>query len=70
MLFYKEHKQKLSDKFSVSIIRLSTKINKVKEHGVVDFKFLYTSRLSDDYSYPKNIDFEISDFLDIKVEAL
>lgn len=30
-------------------------MNNVKEHGVVDFKSIYTSKLSPDYRYPRNI---------------
>lgn len=70
MLIYEEHEQKSSDKFGVSLIKLASSISTVREHGAVDFKRLYSSKLSDDFKYPKGIVRETIDFMNIKVESI
>ncbi len=70
MLIYNEHKQKASDKFGVEMIKLASRINEVREHGIVDFKHLYSSKLSDNYQYHKSIVREDIDFMNIKIESI
>ncbi len=55
MLHYYEHSQKRSDKVGVWLIKRASLINNVREHGVVDFKGMYTSVLSPDYKFPSSV---------------
>ncbi|MBN2540734.1 MAG: alpha/beta hydrolase [Bacilli bacterium] len=60
----------MSDKFGVWMIKSATKLDSVKERKAVDFKALYSSKLSPDYKYPKSIDFEIISLDGVKVEVI
>jgi len=55
MLYSFEHSQKRSDKVGVWLIKRASLISNVREHGVVDFKGLYTSTLSPNYKYPLSV---------------
>ncbi len=58
MLKYNIYEQSMSDKFGVWMLQKASKLNSVKEHSLVNFKFIYTSKLSENYTYPDNVLFE------------
>lgn len=70
MLILKKYKQKVSDKFGVSIMKRAQKIEAVKKRKDVDFKLLYTSNLSENYKFPKRVVSEMLDINGLKVEAI
>lgn len=70
MLQYQEHDQRASDKLGVKLIKIATKLENVKERGVVNFKGLYSSELSNNYKYPNGIEYEILDVDGLKVETI
>ena len=70
MLIYKEYKQKSSDKFGVKLMTAAQKIEVVRNREDVDFKFIYTSNLSENYSYPRKILFETFEVNGVTVESI
>ncbi len=70
MLTYKEYKQKPSDVIGVNMIKVASKLENVKERGVVNFKGLYSSILSADYKYPHHIEYGIFELEGKKVETI
>ncbi len=70
MLKYNIYEQSMSDKFGVWMLEKASKFNSVKEHSLVNFKFIYTSKLSKNYSYPDNILFERINLDGLTVEKI
>ncbi|XFA98791.1 alpha/beta hydrolase fold domain-containing protein [Candidatus Izemoplasma sp. B36] len=70
MLVYKAHKQKSSDRFAVKLMTQAQKLDSVKNRDDVNFKFVYSSILSENYAYPKNILYEKVEVAGITVEGI
>lgn len=70
MLIYKSYNPKPSDKLGASIIKEAQKIDFVKYRKKVNIKFVYTSGLSNNYHYPRNIVHEIIDLEGLKIECI
>lgn len=70
MLKYRNHKPKLSDLFAVEVMKFAHKLDAVKYRKEVDFGFLYSSTLTEDFNYPKNVNFEKIEVGGITVECI
>lgn len=70
MLILYNHRQKISDKFGVSIMTFASKLNVVKERKDVKFKMLFTNTLSENYRFPPQIVEETLDLEGLKVECI
>ncbi|XMB72851.1 alpha/beta hydrolase fold domain-containing protein [Mycoplasmatota bacterium WC30] len=70
MLKYKNYNQKLSDKFGVSLMRFGTRFDTVKYRKNFNLKFLYSSKLSDNYRFPKGIIGETLNLEGLTVECI
>ena len=70
MLKYNVHEQSMSDKFGVWMMQQASKLQAVQEHGIVNFKFLYSSKLSKKHNYPKNITFKKLNLKGLVVERI
>ncbi len=70
MLYYKLHKQKISDKFGVFLMKIAQNLDIVKYRKEIHFKFFYTTDLSENYRYPKWVEFNKILVDDLKVEVI
>ena len=70
MLIYKSYTQKLSDKLGYNLIKVAQKIDFVRYRKDVNIKFLYSSGLSKNYHYPRDIVHEIFDLDGLTVEGI
>ncbi len=70
MLIFHNHRQKLSDKFGVSIMTFASKLNVVKERKNVKFKLLFTNALSENYRFPADIKEATLDLDGLTVECI
>lgn len=70
MLIYKSYSQKPSDKFGVSLMTEAQKLNFIKYRKEVNIKFVYTSGLSKNYHYPRDIVHEVIDIDGLTVECI
>lgn len=70
MLIFHNHRQKLSDKFGVSIMTFASKLNVVKERKNVKFKLLFTNALSENYRFPAEINETTLDLDGLTVECI
>ena len=64
------HKQKLSDKFGVSLVRFAFKFKAAKERYNFRFKYIFTNQLSENYNFGKNIEKSVLDINGIKTEVI
>jgi len=70
MTKYVFHKQKLSDKFGVGLVKFAFKFKAARERYNFKFKVVFTNTLSNDYSYGKNIDYQFIDINGTKTETI
>lgn len=64
------HEQKTSDKIGVFILKRGAKRVKLIRRAHVHFKFFFTLELSEDYQYPRYVDYQILEVSGIKVEVI
>lgn len=70
MARYIYHKQRLSDKFGVSIVKFGFKFKAAKERYNFKFKYFFTNNLSNNYSYGSKIEFNQIEIDGIKTETI
>ncbi len=70
MARYIFHKQKLSDKFGVGLVKFAFKFKAARERYNFKFKFAFTNTLSKKYSYGKSITYDIIDINGTKTETI
>ena len=70
MARYIFHKQKLSDKFGVGLVKFAFKFKAARERINFKFKLAFTNTLSKNYSYGKNITYDIIDINGTKTETI
>ncbi|MFA7075313.1 MAG: alpha/beta hydrolase [Candidatus Izemoplasmatales bacterium] len=70
MAQYFFHKQKLSDRFGVSLVRFAFKFKAARERYNFKFKFAFTNTLSKKYSYGRKIDYKFIDIDGTKTETI
>ncbi len=64
------HEQKSSDKFGVYLIRKAADMELIKQREKVHYKPIFTTILSENYRYPRNIEYNILDIGGCKVEVI
>ncbi len=70
MFKYNTYNQKPSDKLGVKLMKAAQRIDVIRNRKEINFKLLYTSRLSEDFKYPKDILFETINVGGIPVESI
>ncbi len=70
MLKYNNYNQKLSDKFGVSLMKFGTRFDTVKNRKNFNLKFLYSSKLSDNYRFPRGVENETLNLEGLIVECI
>ncbi|MFA7561456.1 MAG: alpha/beta hydrolase [Candidatus Izemoplasmatales bacterium] len=64
------HKQKLSDKFGVGLVKFAFRFKAARERYNFKFKFIFTNQLSKDYSFGKKIEKSVLNVNGIKTEVI
>jgi acetyl esterase/lipase len=70
MARYIFHKQKLSDKFGVCLVKFGFKFKAARERYNFKFKYIFTNILSKHYSYGRKIDYQFIDIDGVKTETV